>query len=70
MCIRIFHLERLVDVSGVSGCGLVAEGCVFDTGETVVHWLGDHGSVNIYHSLSDVEFVHGHNGSTKLVWDD
>jgi hypothetical protein len=41
MCVKIFHLERLVDVSCVSGTGVVAEGAFFtDTGEAVVHWLG------------------------------
>jgi hypothetical protein len=66
-----FHFERLKDCSGVSGCGKVAEGVLFqDTNEVVVHWLGEHGSINVYHSMEDVLFVHGHNGSTKIVWDD
>lgn len=68
---RKFHFERSEDASGVSGCGKVAEGCLFDdTGEVVVHWLGKHSCINIYHSLEDVEFIHGHGGKTKLVFDD
>lgn len=71
MSLRRFHFERLEDASGVSGTGKVAEGCLFiDTGEVVVHWLGSHGSINIYHSMSDVEYIHGHGGKTKLVFDD
>jgi hypothetical protein len=71
MGLRTFHFERLEDTSGVSGCGRVAEGCLFtDTGEAVVHWLGKCGSINIYHSLADVEFVHGHGNKTKIVFDD
>ena len=69
--LKRFHFERLKDASGVSGCGKVAEGCFFpDTKECVVHWLGKHGSINVYHSIDDVIFVHGHQGSTLLVWDD
>lgn len=71
MSVRRFHFERLKDASGVSGCGQVAVGCLFtDTGEAVVHWFGEHGSINIYHSIEDVEHVHGHGGNTKIVFDD
>jgi len=71
MSLRRFHFERLEDASGVSGCGRVAEGCLFtDTGEVVVHWLGKHSCINIYHSLADVEFIHGHGGRTRMVFDD
>lgn len=71
MGIRRFHFERLEDASGVSGCGRVAEGCLFtDTGEAVVHWLGSHGSINLYHSIDDVMHVHGHQGRTKIIFDD
>lgn len=69
--LRRFHFERTQDISGVSGTGNVAEGCLFlDTGQVVVHWLGSHGSINIYNSMEDVEYVHGHSGCTKIVFDD
>ena len=71
MSMRRFHFERMEDASGVSGCGLVAEGMVFtDTGEAVVHWLGSHSSINIYKSIEDVLYIHGHGGRTKIVYDD
>lgn len=71
MGLRRFHFDRLEDASGVSGCGRVAEGCLFtDTGEAVVHWLGKHGSINFYHSIDDVIQVHGHEGRTQIVFDD
>lgn len=71
MCLRRFHFERNKDISGVSGCGKVAEGCLFtDTGEAIVHWLGKCGSINLYHSIEDVIHVHGHDGSTQIVFDD
>jgi hypothetical protein len=68
--LKRFHFDRLEDASGVSGTGRVAEGCLFETGEAVVHWLGCHGSINIYHSIEDVVSVHGHEGRTKIVFDD
>lgn len=71
MGLRRFHFERRKDASGVSGCGRVAEGCLFtDTGEVVVHWLGNHGSINLYRSLEDVIWVHGHQGGTEIIFDD
>lgn len=71
MGMRKFHFERFEDASGISGAGRVAEGCLFtDTGEVVVHWLGEHSSLNIYHSIDDVEYIHGHEGRTKIVFDD
>jgi hypothetical protein len=69
--LRRFHFWRVQDASGVSGCGRVAEGCLFvDTGEVVVHWYGSHGSINIYHSMDDVIYVHGHQGNTEIIFDD
>lgn len=69
--LKRFHFERVEDVSGTSGCGKVAEGCLFeDTGEVVVHWYGTHSSINIYHSIEDVVYIHGHQGKTRIVFDD
>lgn len=68
---RRFHFERLEDASGVSGTGVVATGVIFlDTGEVVVHWLGKHSCTNFYHSIDDVEWIHGHGNKTKIVFDD
>lgn len=68
--LRRFHFVRTEDASGVSGCGIVAEGCLFESGEAVVHWFGAHSSINIYKSIADVEHIHGHGGKTKIVFDD
>lgn len=70
MSLRTFYFNRLEDESGVSGTGKVAEGCEFDSGECVIHWLGTRGSINIYQSIEDVISVHGHQGKTIIVWDD
>jgi hypothetical protein len=69
MCIR-FHLVRSEDVSGVSGLGVVAEGVVWADGSCTLHWETSCASINIYRSLSDLEKIHGHSGSTIIVFDD
>lgn len=70
MCIRKFHFMRLEDASGVSGCGKVAEGVVFSNGKVALEWFGEHSSTNVYDSLEDVEYIHGHGGRTKIVFED
>jgi hypothetical protein len=67
---RRFHFERTEDTSGVSGCGIVAEGVVFSNGKVALEWLSAHSSTALYDSLSDVELIHGHEGRTKIVFDD
>jgi hypothetical protein len=68
--LKRFHFERNMDVSGVSGCGVVATGVLFDDGQIALHWESDHPSINIYRSIDDLLFIHGHEGATKIVWDD
>lgn len=70
MSIRRFHFERIEDASGVSGCGKVAEGVIFSNGKVALEWFGTHSSTNVYDSLADVEYIHGHGGRTKIVFDD
>lgn len=65
---KTFYLQRDIDISGVSGTGIVAEGCQFNDNSVVLHWLGDHSSINIYHSIKDLEAIHGHNGNSRIVW--
>lgn len=68
---RRFALQRRLDVSGVSGTGLVAYGTVYPTGRTTLAWcVGDIASVTVYDSADQVEQIHGHDGSTVLVWID
>lgn len=68
---RRFALQRSLDASGVSGTGLVAYGTVYPTGRTTLFWCsGEVASVTVYDSPEQVEQIHGHNGSTVLVWID
>jgi hypothetical protein len=68
--ITTFHLLRLADESGVSGIGWVAEGAVFSNGWVVLVWPTGTPSLNFYESIEAVEAVHGHGGSTRIVFDD
>ncbi len=68
--IRRFHFERHEDESGVSGTGKVAEGVLFGEAFYVLHWMGVHKSLVIYTSLAEMMVIHGHEGKTRLVWDD
>lgn len=68
--VRRFWLDRKVDVTGVSGTGTVAEGCVFGDGTTVVRWLGDHPTTTVHPSVESVEHIHLHEGRTEFRWQD
>lgn len=65
---RRFVLRREVDVSGVSGTGLVAEGVLFTDGIVVIRWHGTHASTVVWDDLADAIAIHGHNGATTVVW--
>jgi hypothetical protein len=67
---RPFLLVRDVDVTGVSGRGVVAEGVEFSTGLVALTWLGDWPTSVVFHDrgIESVEAVHGHNGATRIVW--
>ena len=67
---RTFHLHRYRDESGVSGLGIVAEGVQFENGKCVVNWLTKFTSTTVYDDIETVEAIHGHNGDTKIVWDE
>jgi hypothetical protein len=65
---RLFELHRDVDVTGVSGTGVVASGVEFDDGTTVIRWKGETPSTVVWTDLADAEAIHGHVGSTRFVW--
>jgi hypothetical protein len=66
---RIGHLQREVDCSGVSGTGRVAELALFSDGSVALHWMSEHPSTTFYANLEDAIHVHGHGGCTQVVWD-
>lgn len=65
---RRFVLNRKVDESGVSGTGLVAEGCEFSSGHCALTWLTYSDCVAFYDNIKTIEAVHGHNGNTEIVF--
>jgi len=62
-----FYLLRAEDISGISGTGLVARGCVFPSGVAILEFNSLHSSINHYKSLNDVLLIHGHDGKTKIM---
>lgn len=70
MKMRRFQLKRDIDESGVSGVGIVAEGCEFTNGSCALIWLTTYRSLAFYASAKELEQVHGHQGKTKIVWVD
>lgn len=65
-----FWLDRVSDISGTSGIGRVAEGVVFSNGWCAMHWLSKYTSVAFYQSVAELEAIHGHNGSTIVVYEE
>lgn len=62
-----FLLNRLEDVSGVSGTGIVAEGVVLHNGKCVLSWLTPNSSVAIYDSLEILIAIHCHDGKSNVL---
>jgi hypothetical protein len=68
---RTFVLIRDEDVTGVSGTGTVAEGVEFSDGRVALRWIvGEHRSTVTWDSVESVLAIHGHNGATRLVWEE
>ena len=65
-----FYLRRGQDISGVSGCGNIAEGVQFDTGWCALVWLTGKSAMSYYPDIETLDAIHGHGGSTKVIWID
>lgn len=64
---RQFVMVRDTDVSGISGTGEMADGCIFPDGTTVIRWRGEHRSTAVWDSLESAIIIHGHDGKTRFV---
>lgn len=62
-----FYLQRNEDLTGTSGTGVVARGCVLPSGKVILEWTSFHTSIGIYNNINDVELIHGHEGRTQVV---
>lgn len=72
---RTFILRRGTDVTGVSGTGDIAEGVQFENGVVVLAWRPQleraaKSSVAVWPDLESMVAIHGHDGATRVVWDD
>ena len=67
---RTFELVRYRDPSGVSGTGVVAEGCEFSDGSVALRWRGDNPATAVWPDVDSVLAVHGHQGATEVRWID
>lgn len=67
---RRFHLQRDTDITGVSGTGRVADGILWPDGTVSIRWTGPMPSTVFWHSIANALHVHGHQGATRIVWDD
>ena len=64
---KLFHLYRSEDQTGVSGTGPVVEGVEFTNGWCAIRWLSERSTLCFYQSMSDVRSIHGHGGRSELV---
>lgn len=69
MSVKVGHIDRHVDVHGVSGEGRVADVFEASNGKCIVIWISPNTSVNVYDSAKAVENVHNHGGKTAVIWD-
>jgi len=67
---RVFALVREVDQTGVSGTGVVAHGVQFVDGVVALRWRGPNASTAVWSHLDAALAIHGHNGLTRVVWQD
>lgn len=65
---RLFTLQRDHDHTGATGTGTVADGVVWPDGTVTIRWRGERASTVNWSTLADAEAVHGHGGSTRIVW--
>lgn len=62
----LFKLVRHMDISGVSGTGIVAMGVMFPDGKCVMQWQTQVRSIGYYDNLTQLQYIHGHGGATEI----
>jgi hypothetical protein len=65
---RLFELRRDEDLTGVSGTGTVAGGVEWDDGRVAMRWFTNINSTVLYDDMEAVNYIHGHDGRTKVVY--
>lgn len=69
---RRFLLERLIDETGASGTGIVAEGVVWSDGTATLKWRGDYGT-EVSHRMGLASVIRLHvdahgPGANQIIW--
>jgi hypothetical protein len=64
---KCFYLVRHVDVNGLSGTGVVAEGIIFDSKMCAMTWLTEYPTVTVFPNITVVKKLHGHEGATEVI---
>lgn len=67
---RRFLMNRKIDISGLSGTGIVADGVQFSDEQVVLSWRGRHHCISVWPSIEDMIAIHGHEGATEIEWID
>lgn len=65
---RRFVLERVEDVTGSSGTGIVADGVVWPNDKVTLCWRGPHSSIAVWDNMATALEIHGHSGKTTAVF--
>lgn len=67
-----FYMNRLTDVTGVSGTGKVLVGVVLPTGRVIIEWQSKPNQIAFYDSFADFYSVHAekHPDSNEVVFID
>lgn len=68
---QTYRMNRITDINGISGTGIVAEVVEFTDGTCVVRWIRGATKQNVastvlYDSKEELLRVHGHDGMTVL----
>lgn len=65
---RRFQLIRSEDETGISGTGIVGEGCMMSNGRVSYTWLSENPTLSWYDNIQAVVQIHGHKGKTRIHW--
>lgn len=65
---RRFVLVREIDVTGVSGEGVVVWGICWPDGTCAYRWNSQWRTTCVADGIDDIEKIHGHDGATRVVW--
>jgi hypothetical protein len=65
---KVGYINRIKDVSGVSGTGRVAEFIEYDD-KVIIRWIsGNIRSLTIYHNIEEVKNIMCHNGNSEIIY--